>query len=139
MGTNGNPPPKRNLDAMTADEVLDIGKKTQAASLDSLGRTINTIEMSKQVASETAQKLHEQTDQLKKIDEDISEIQANLKMAGKELRAFARKIATDKLIMGFIVLIIIGIIFVIVWSIVHPKAKTSVPDAFKPNTTGYSF
>jgi hypothetical protein len=39
--------------------------------------------------------------------------------------------ATDKMIMGFMVLIVIGIIIVIVVSIVKPDAKTSVSDALK--------
>jgi len=118
---------KRNLDSMTADEVLNEAKKVQDASLTSLDHTLNTIEQSKTVAAETSTKLHEQTEKIKKIDEGVSEIQTNLKMAAKQLRSFARRIATDKLIMGFIVLIILAVIFVIIWSSVKKNSKTTLP------------
>jgi len=129
------PVAKKNTDSMTADEVLDLGKKTQVQSLDSLDRTLKIIDETKQVGADTAQKLHEQTEQLKKIDEGIREVQANLVLASKQLRSFARRIATDKLIMGFIVLIIIGIIFIIIWSATHPHAKTAVNQIYSNNVT----
>jgi len=118
---------KRNLDSMTSDEVIDVAKKTQDASLKSLEQTLITIDNSKQVAADTASKLHEQTEKLKHIDEGVSEIQTNLKMAAKQLRSFARRVATDKLIMVFIVLIILAVIFVIIWTSLHKNAKTSLP------------
>jgi len=126
----------KNLDSMTADEVLNVAKKTQEASLTSLDHTLQTIDQTREVGAATAQRLHEQTEQLKKIDEQVSEIQTNLKMAAKQLRSFARRVATDKLIMVFIFLIIVAIIFVIIWSSLHKNSKTSLPPGGTFNATG---
>jgi len=92
-----------------------------------LDNTLQTIDHTREVGAATAQRLGEQTEQLKRIDEGVSEIQTNLKMAAKQLRSFTRRVATDKLIMAFICLIVIAIIFVIIWSSVHKNSKTNVP------------
>jgi len=125
LGTNG--PDRRNLDAMTSDEVLDKAKQTQEKSKDHLEEILRTTATTKEVGSETAAKLHEQTEKLKTIDEGVSEVQTNLKLAAKQLRSFARRVATDKLIMVFIVLIIIAVIFVIIWSATHKSSKAVLP------------
>jgi len=131
----GDKPGKKNVDSMTADEVLDQAKKTQEKSLTSLDDTLRTIEETKAVGSETSNKLKSQTEQLRKVESGIQEVQSNLKLASKQLSAFARKLATDKLIMGFIVLIIIGIIFIIVWSATHKKKSGPVETYISPNAT----
>jgi len=127
-----DPPKEKAVDEMTADEIIEKGAKIQRNDLKSLDRTLQTIDDTKAVAADTAAKLKEQTDALKRIDEGVNEVEANLKMAEKQLRAFVRRMATDKIIMAFIVLIIIGIIIVIVVSIVKPNSNTNVPDSFKP-------
>jgi hypothetical protein len=65
----------------------------------------------------------------------LDEIESNIKQARKELASFARRVATDKIIMVFACLVVCGIIAVIVYSIVDPSADTNVPDQFKPTTS----
>ena len=69
--------------------------------------------------------LAHQTEQLARVEEGIQEVNTYLKLASKELRAFVRRTATDKIIMSFVCLIVIGIIFIIIWQslkgIVLPK------------------
>ena len=71
------------------------------------------IEESKQVGAETAAKLKGQTEQLKNIDQDIMKVKSNLKRADLLLRAFMRRMATDKIVMVFMCLIFLGIIIII--------------------------
>jgi len=99
-----------------------------------LDRTLQTIEQAKETGVEIGTTLAQQTEQLQKVGEGIKEVQQYLKLASKELRAFARRVATDKLIMSFICLIVLGIIFIIIWSAVKGNnANTNVPDSFTPD------
>jgi len=124
----GATPKKKDLDSMTADEILDLGADTQNQSLESLTRAANTINDTREVGARTMEQLHNQTDQLRRVDEGISEVQSNLKLASKQLRAYVRRLATDKIIMAFMVLIVLGIIFVIIWTATHKKSSTSITD-----------
>ena len=66
-----------------------------------------------QVGAETAAKLKGQTEQLKNVDQDIMKVKSNLKRADLLLRAFMRRMATDKIFMVFMCLIFCGIIAII--------------------------
>jgi len=115
-------------DTMTTQQVLEKGAKTQDESIKSLDRTIATIEQTKHLGSETAQALAEQTEQLGRISEGVDEVESNLKQADKQLRAFVRKIATDKIIMGFMCLIVCAIVAIIVIKVVDTSATSGSPD-----------
>ena len=52
-----------------------------------------------QVGTETAEKLRGQTEQLRNIDVDIMKVKSNLNRADVLIRAFVRKMMTDKIIM----------------------------------------
>ena len=65
------------------------------------------------MGAETASKLKGQTEQLKNIDQDIMKVKSNLKRADLLLRAFMRRMATDKIFMVFMCLIFCGIITII--------------------------
>jgi len=118
---------------MTADEILDKAAKTQEKSLDSLDSTLRIIEDTKGVGAETAAKLSSQTQQLTRVGEGLSEVDSYLKLASNQLRSYARRMATDKIILCFIFLILGGIIAIIVYSALHKNANTNVPDSLKPS------
>jgi len=124
---------KKDIDSMSADEVLDKAANIQDKSMQATERMLQNIEQSKGVAADTSAKLVEQTEKLKKIDEGIQQVESNLKQAQQQLKSFVRRMGTDKLIMCFILLIVIGIIFVIVWSATHKHSKTNVPSQLKPS------
>ena len=63
----------------------------------------------------------EQTEQLEGVHQGIQDVNVYLKLASKELRAFVRRTATDKLIMSFVCLIVVGIIFIIIWQSIKGK------------------
>lgn len=103
----------KNVDEMTAGEIIQEGAKIQDKSKAAVDRMKRQIEESKQVGAETAQKLKGQTEQLKNIDQDIMKVKSNLKRADLLLRAFMRRMATDKVVMVFMCLIFTGIITII--------------------------
>ena len=123
----------RSVDDMTAGEIIQEAAKTQDQSLASVQRMKQQIADSKQVGAETAQKLKGQTEQLKNIDADIMKVKSNLKRADLLLRAFMRRMMTDKVIMIFVCLIFCGIVGIIVFKVVNPEAADesglNVPDA----------
>jgi hypothetical protein len=59
----------------------------------------------------------------------IQEIRVDLKLAGKMLRAFRRRLVSDKILLGLILLIVIGIIVIIIVKTVYPSVKLT--DVFK--------
>jgi len=131
----GGKQPSNNtdVDKMNSDDVLKKAADTQIQSLQSLDRTLMTIETSKAVAADTMSELDRQRQQLEGMMETMSEMDALLKMGSKQLRSFARRMVTDKLIMCFICIIISLIIVVIVMNILGKKTGSiKVPDSFKP-------
>jgi len=134
LDANGQPA-STDPDSMTTKQVLQKAENIQKKDLEGLDRIINDIEQVKETGVAIGESLATHTEQLQKVGEGIQEVQSYLKLAGKELRAFSRRVATDKLIMSFVCLIVIGIIFIIVWSAVKGnKANTNVPDTFSIST-----
>jgi len=136
MNVNGGPPATQDPDAMTTKQILEKAENIQKKDLEGVDRILQNIEQTKETGVAIGENLAKQTEQLGKVNEGIQEVQSYLKLAGKELRAFSRRVATDKLIMSFVCLIVIGIIFIIVWSAVKGnKANTNVPDSFTSGST----
>lgn len=59
----------KDSDLVTADEILEKATKVQHESLSSLDRIFATIEMTKSIGAETAAKLSQQVETLKKLYE----------------------------------------------------------------------
>ena len=90
----------KTLDEMTTQEVLQEAGKVQDQSLGALSRMKQQIAQTKEVGATTAVQLKAQTEQLKNIDTDIMKVKSNLTRADLLVRAFMRKIMTDKIIMS---------------------------------------
>eukprot|EP00163_Fabomonas_tropica_P024236 TRINITY_DN41880_c0_g1_i1.p1 TRINITY_DN41880_c0_g1~~TRINITY_DN41880_c0_g1_i1.p1 ORF type:complete len:258 (+),score=68.08 TRINITY_DN41880_c0_g1_i1:482-1255(+) len=112
-----------NPDNMSAAQNVLRAQEIQQESKSSLARTINTLDQTQQVATETSEQLVRQTEKLANIHDDVDRVESNLKRADRELRAFIRRLATDKLILFFLLLIVLGVVFMIVWSIVKKDDK----------------
>jgi len=112
----------RSIEEMTPAEILEVAGKTQDQSLASVNRMKQRIAESKVVGAETAEKLRGQTEQLKNIDVDIMKVKSNLNRADVLIRAFVRKMMTDKIIMLLVCLIFCGVVGIIVYRVVKPDA-----------------
>jgi len=122
----------RTLDEMTTQEVLQEASRIQDKDLGALERMKQQIAQTGEVAAATATRLKGQTDQLKNIDTDVMKVKSNLARADLLVRAFMRKMMTDKIVMVFMCLIFCGIIAIVIYKIVDPKgaedANLNVPD-----------
>ena len=113
----------RSLDQMTTQEVMHEASKVQDASMLKVKRMQQQVAETSMVGTATATALKGQTEQLKNIDADIIKVKSNLSRADLLLRQFMRKMMTDKLIMSFLCLIVIGVGVIIVWKVVDPKGQ----------------
>lgn len=75
------------MDAMSADQIVEKGKEIQKKDLDALDRMINTTEQSKQVGMATTAKLAENTEKLRKTDQNLDELESNIKQVKRYFRS----------------------------------------------------
>ncbi|KAM9977095.1 hypothetical protein ACTFIR_010951 [Dictyostelium discoideum] len=122
-GGSGGGNNSQSIDA-EYQETMQKAKKIQQQDIDATHRILSEVGQINEVGTSTLEEMAVQEEQMKRIQKDMEEIDGNLKLATRQMRAFARKMATDKLIMGLVLLIVAAIIFVIVYSIVKPKSKT---------------
>ncbi|KNE58063.1 hypothetical protein AMAG_04887 [Allomyces macrogynus ATCC 38327] len=120
---NGTGPAAKEINDMTAKDMTATALAIQGQSMQSTTRAKAAIAATIQLGTETVDVLKQQTEQIDGIDKKVDQVESNLKRADKQLRAFLRKMATDRIIMIFIFLIVLGIIGAILVSIFDPKGK----------------
>ncbi|KAM9977096.1 hypothetical protein ACTFIR_010952 [Dictyostelium discoideum] len=76
---------------------------------------LQTVIETNNIGTATLVEMNIQEEKIKRINNDMDVIDGNLKLATRQMRSMARKMATDKIILGLILLIIAGIIVVIVY------------------------
>ncbi|KAF2073089.1 hypothetical protein CYY_005613 [Polysphondylium violaceum] len=108
------------------EQTMAQAKAIQKKDIDAVTRIAAEVDIINQTGTATLEEMAVQDEQLKRIEKGMNEVDSNLKLATRQMRAFARKMATDKIIMGLVLLIVIAIIFVIVYSIVKPKSNPTV-------------
>ncbi|KAN0048107.1 hypothetical protein ACTA71_002502 [Dictyostelium dimigraforme] len=95
--------------------IMKRAKDTQQQDNKITKGILETVIETNNIGTSTLEEMKRQEDQIISIQKDMEEIDGNLKLATRQMRSFARKMATDKIIMGFILLIIVGIIAIIVY------------------------
>eukprot|EP00002_Diphylleia_rotans_P015402 TRINITY_DN2989_c0_g3_i2.p1 TRINITY_DN2989_c0_g3~~TRINITY_DN2989_c0_g3_i2.p1 ORF type:complete len:221 (-),score=73.31 TRINITY_DN2989_c0_g3_i2:290-952(-) len=119
-----------DVELMTNAQKLDEASKVQDQSLGSLARSKKLVQNATEIGVETNKQLKAQTEQLNAINSDIDDIQNNLQQADRQIRAFMRRMATDKVITCLLCLIFVGVIVAIAYSIIDPNSNTTKPDDF---------
>jgi len=118
---------------MDGDTLVKEAKGVQDKTLDALKRTAYTLGETKEVGLATATTLQQQSDQIKGVTEEMMRINDKLKRADKLLRVFGRRMATDRLILFFTFLVVVGIAAIIIYATVNPdQEQFHVPDEAKP-------
>ncbi|KAJ1512923.1 hypothetical protein HMI55_006050, partial [Coelomomyces lativittatus] len=113
----------KGIDEMTAKEMTHAAMDIQGQSLQSTARAKQAIQATIQMGTETMDVLKGQTDQLQGISKNVDEVEGNLKRADKQLRAFLRRMANDRIIMIFIFLIVLGVVGAILVAVFDPNGK----------------
>ena len=105
-------------------EVRDVFNKInkhQDASKAAVDRMIGTMANTEDVAQQAATDLAKQGEMLKDIDDDLDKLGDDIQRAKKELHAFARRMATDKLILCCLFLLVLGVVVAIILKFVLPS------------------
>ena len=102
---------------MSNTQVIELGRKNIQETDDSLMRSERIVNDTIGIGAQTAETLQTQGGQLAKISNDLDEIHFSMKKARQVIRDLARGLATDKCIMFFLLLVVIGIIIIVVFKI----------------------
>ena len=86
----------------------------QDMSLKIVQGCVKTVSNMENVANETNEELLRQRAQIEEIDRKIDELGDDLTRAKRELNAFVRRMASDKLILCFLFLLVVGIVVAII-------------------------
>lgn len=97
----------------SADELMKLGLKTQEESNDSLKRTQQRINDAKDIGIDINLKLAQDTEKLAKLDHDLEAIGTTLDRTKKVINRIGRKIATDKIVWLFAILIMCAIVLIL--------------------------
>lgn len=105
---------------MMIDEMNNIQNKTK----DSLANTKNMVAASKEVGEATMTELLQQREQIRNIDNDAMRMEDNLQRADKLIKAFGKRMATDKLIQCFACINILLLAGVIAYVVIKDRVKS---------------
>merc|ERR1712087_826317 len=101
------------------DAAIGYGRRLQDDTEAAADRAIRDLAETQETAVNTAQQLHEQTEQIENIDRNLAEIDDEIDRATRVLKRMGRRVMTDKYIWGLIFLIFAAIIAIIVISVVN--------------------
>lgn len=100
------------------DQLLDEADNLQDKTRQSLTNTRFMVDESKNTGSITLEELRRQREQLNTVDEHVNTITDELVRADKLIKAFGKRMATDKLIQCFACVNILLIVGVVVYAVV---------------------
>jgi chromosome segregation ATPase len=106
------------------EDAINYGRDLQNRTQEAADNAITTLVETTNIATDTAQKVHEQTEQIKQIDQTLVEVDNELERANRILKRMARRVMTDKYIWCLVALVFIAIVIIIALSISNGKVKT---------------
>jgi t-SNARE complex subunit (syntaxin) len=101
--------------ALSRDDLLKASTAVQDKTEAALQRTLMSINEANDIGDATLQKLAEQTEQIKRIDEQVTDIASELDRAKDVMTSFVKRASTDKLILVFVVLIILCVVGLVIF------------------------
>jgi len=130
-GGNSNYVPKKeeSLEGKTNEDLLTGASKIQDQTMESLTRTKQMIEASKEVGSATIEELRRQRDQMIDIEKEVDQIDTNLIRAGRLITNFSRRMATDRIIQGFSCINILVMLGLILYVAITKKSLSANSDS----------
>ncbi|KNA16594.1 hypothetical protein SOVF_087780 [Spinacia oleracea] len=109
--------------AMTNEQLMDRGNTMMDETDQAIDRGKKIVHETINVGGETAAALKAQTEQMSRIVNELDSINFSIKKASKLVKEIGRQVATDKCIMAFLFLIVLGVIAIIIVKIVNPNNK----------------
>ncbi|KAJ3399713.1 hypothetical protein HDV05_001568 [Chytridiales sp. JEL 0842] len=117
---------RKEVDDMTAKELTVQALQVQDQTLGSTARTKMIVEQTIEIGTSVNVELKKQGEQIQNIADGVEQVESNLKRADKQLRVFMRRMATDKIFLAFIFLIVVAIIVAVALYIVRKKTGIQI-------------
>uniref|UniRef100_A0A0D9VUD7 t-SNARE coiled-coil homology domain-containing protein n=1 Tax=Leersia perrieri TaxID=77586 RepID=A0A0D9VUD7_9ORYZ len=108
---------------MTNQQLMDAGREQMTQTDQAIDRSKMVVAQTIEVGTQTASALNQQTEQMKRIGNELDTVHFSLKKASQLVKEIGRQVATDKCIMALLFLIVCGVIAIIVVKIVNPHNK----------------
>jgi SNARE protein len=109
--------------AMTNQQLIDTGRNQMDQTDQAIERSKAVVSQTVETGTQTAAALTQQTEQMKRIGNELDSVHFSLKKASQLVKEIGRQVATDKCIMALLFLIVMGVVAVIVVKIVKPHNK----------------
>jgi len=122
---------------VTNDEILQQANNISNSDVETMKRLVGTIAETQEIGENAVENLHAQTEQIERINQDVHGFRGTVKRGGKLLAIYKRRLMTDRLIWIFLLLIVLGVIGLVIWTMVDPEGSAQyaqVPEAVKPPT-----
>jgi len=103
---------------LTLEQATQEADRIQDASQASVKRSMGMALQAEQVGISTLQKMHEQEEQMDRIEEGMQDVKANIKRSKKLVNQIARSAMSDRCIQALCVLITIAVMVMIVLAMV---------------------
>ncbi|KAI8907333.1 hypothetical protein EDD86DRAFT_255692 [Gorgonomyces haynaldii] len=117
---------KKTIDEMTAIDMTRQALQTQEQTQQATGRAKKALEETLQIAGQVQLEVKKQGEKINEIEEGLEQVESNLKRADKQMRIFLRRLAGDKIFLLMIMLIVVGIVLAIAFSILKKQCPPSV-------------
>lgn len=125
--------PSRLNNGQLLDRAFDI----QVGTTNKLKEAHAQLQATKETALVTAATLEQDREKMARISTGLDDVESELAISQKLITNVVKRIATDKVIIAFVFLIVAGVVGIIVYSTLNPDQKIfSVPDAVKPDIPG---
>lgn len=102
---------------LAAQQTATRIQEVQGSTLQSLGRSEKLLNETEVLGNEAATTLRIQTEQIQRVNEELDEMHDDIGRAGKELKAFMRRMARDRLVIFFAIAIVVCIIIIVVLAV----------------------
>jgi len=114
---------------ITLDQAKAVAESTQEESHKSVMRSIQGVLRAEQIGIATLDEMHKQEEQIDRIEEEVYDIQADLKRSKKLVVQMARSAASDRLIWILCALITVALMVMIILAATGKDGgKLNVPD-----------
>ena len=122
---------------VTNDEIIGEALRVNNGDVDTMRELVGVVHDTTQQAQATAEQMHEQTEQIERINQSVHGFRGTVARGGKLLHTYKRRLQTDRAIWCFLFLIVGAIVGLVIWTMLDPDGTSqvaAVPEQAVPPT-----
>lgn len=126
--------PKRNN-----DDYLDRAHAIHMDTTSKLAASLAELQAARGVALNIAETLEQDKDKVRTVSSNLDTIDSELAMGQRRVTNIIKRIATNRIVIAFVFLVVIGVAGICIYAALNPSQKIfTVPDAIRPPIPGGS-